>query len=109
VTFDEGDRTASLERRFGASIDVHGPPPDDAGFFVVKRTDETDHESFRSWLLRIVGGLDRLLLAHVDGLFVVWTTFGVAEWLRTRPGVAHAGGVNVDVERLTSVLGRTSG
>ena len=106
-SIDPDERTASLERRFGASIDVSGPPPDGAGFFLVRRTSDTDHESFRSWLLGVVGGADRLLLAHTDGLFVVWTTFGVVEWLRTRPDVAHAGGVNVDVERLSSVLGRT--
>ena len=104
---DPDERVASLERRFGASIDVSGPPPDGAGFFLVKRTPETDHESFRSWLLGAVGGADRLLLAHADGIFVVWTTFGVGEWLRTRPGIAHAGGVNVDVERISSVLART--
>lgn len=103
---DPDERVESLERRFGASIDVSGPPPDGAGFFLVKRTPETDHESFRSWLLGVVGA-DRLLLAHADGIFVVWATFGVVEWLRTRPAVAHAGGVTVDAERLASVLGRT--
>jgi hypothetical protein len=98
----------ALERRFGATVDVAGPPTDGAGFFLVRRTPDTDHAAFRAWLLDAVGGPDRLLLAHADGLFVVWTTFGVAEWLRTRPPVAHAGGVTVDPERLRSVLARTA-
>jgi hypothetical protein len=98
------DSLGDVGDRFGATVDVARPPPDDAGFFLVKRHPEADHEAFRTWLLSAVGGVDRLLLGHPDGLFVVHTTFGRAETLRGEPHVSHVGGVNVDIERLRQAL-----
>lgn len=91
---------------FDAKISVDRPDGDDQAFFLVKRQADVDHEEFFRWLAARVGGTEKLLFHHPDGLFVVWTSFGVARSLESYQWVALVGGVDVDLERLQSLLGR---
>lgn len=95
-----------VTRAFGAEISVDRPDGDDQAFFLVKRREDVDHEEFFRWLAGRIGGTEKLLFHHPDGLFVVWTSFGVSRSLESFPWVALVGGVDVDVERLRSFLHR---
>ncbi len=99
--FHESD----IARKFGANIDVVGPDPDDAAFFLVKRYGSVDPESFRTWLVERVGGRDSILLESTSGIFVVWMQFHTARYIRQDPKVALVGGISVDINRLNKMLG----
>lgn len=97
---------SDIAQQFGADIDVKGPAPDDAGFFIVKRQPTADPAAFRSWLLDQIGGKKRVLLETRSGVFVVWARFGEAFGLRDAPTVALVGGISIDMKRFQQMLGR---
>lgn len=105
---EEAFSDSDIARQFGATIDVAGPDPDDAAFFLVKRRGSVDPASFREWLIKRVGGRDSVLLESQSGLFVVWMQFHTARHIRADPKVALVGGISVDINRLNKMLGGLS-
>lgn len=91
---------------FDAKISIDRPDGDDHAFFLVKRREDVDHEEFFRWLVPQIGGTEQVLFHHPDGLFVVWTSFGVSRTLESYPWVALVGGVDADIERLQAFFGR---
>lgn len=102
--FEKAIEASDVARQFGAEIDVTGPPADETGFFLVKRYETVDPQTFRSWLLERVGGEESVLLETPSGIFVVWMQFGAARRLRQSSMVALVGGVSVDINRLQTML-----
>lgn len=95
----------NIAERFGATIEISGPAPDDEGTFFIKRPLEVDHDAFVTGLLGVIGNPDRLVLHHRNGFAIVRLPFGRAERLKRYPWIAAVGGVNFDPEQFAAVMG----
>lgn len=95
---------SDIAQAFGANIELERPDDGDTGFFLVERKPEVDHNVFLGWLVSVIGGSDRLLFQHSDGLYVVWISFHVSEAIKSHQAVELVGPVGVDVERLQMML-----
>lgn len=97
-----------VTERFGATIDVAESDPEGRSFFLITREPSVDHDRFMRHLAMAIGGADRVLLHHRNGLAVVLTSHETAEWLKTQSMCALVGGVQVDLDRLQTTLGLPS-
>lgn len=93
-----------IAERFGADVSVNGPDPDSRGFFFVKRRDDVGHVQFLAFLIRSIGGADKILFHHKNGFAVVWVSFELSQWLGRQQPVESVGGVQVDQERLFNAI-----
>lgn len=95
---------SDVARAFGANIELERPDDGDTGFFLVERKSEIDHNVFLGWLVSEIGGSEKLLFQHSDGLYVVWVSFHLSERIKSHEAVKLVGPVGVDMERLQKML-----
>jgi len=100
----DGGGPMTIAERFGASIEVAGPDPQDGGFFFVKRRDAVDHDAFVTGLLGLVGTSGRLVLHHQSGFAIVRLSHGRAQRLGRLRG-RHRRWHQFDPEQFAAIAG----